>query len=58
MLGKSVLVTGCGPIGVLAILAARRAGADLIVATDLSDYTLAHGAQGRCRCDIEHGIRG
>jgi L-idonate 5-dehydrogenase len=41
MLGKSVLVTGCGPIGVLSILAARRAGADLIVATDLSDYTLA-----------------
>jgi L-idonate 5-dehydrogenase len=41
LLGKSVLVTGCGPIGVLAILAARRAGADLIVATDLSEYTLA-----------------
>ncbi len=40
MLGKSVLVTGCGPIGVLAILAARRAGADFIVATDLSDFTL------------------
>ena len=41
MLGKSVLVTGCGPIGILSILAARRAGADLIVATDLSDFTLA-----------------
>jgi L-idonate 5-dehydrogenase len=41
MLGKSVLVTGCGPIGVLSILAARRAGADFIVATDLSEYTLA-----------------
>ena len=41
MLGRSVLVTGCGPIGILAILAARRAGADLIVATDLSDFTLA-----------------
>lgn len=40
MLGKSVLVTGCGPIGLLAILAARRAGADLIVATDISDFTL------------------
>lgn len=45
MLGKSVLVTGCGPIGVLSILAARRAGADLIVATDLSDYTLAQARQ-------------
>ena len=45
MLGRSVLVTGCGPIGVLAILAARRAGADLIVATDLSDYTLGMAKQ-------------
>ena len=40
MLGKSVLVTGCGPIGLLSILSARRAGADLIVSTDLSDFTL------------------
>ena len=38
--GKKVLVTGCGPIGVLSILAARRAGAAEIVATDLSDFTL------------------
>jgi len=41
MLGKRVLVTGCGSIGVLSILAARRAGAAEIVATDLSDFTLA-----------------
>lgn len=40
LLGKSVLVTGCGPIGILCIVAARRAGADFIVATDLSDFTL------------------
>ncbi|WP_306144661.1 L-idonate 5-dehydrogenase [Roseibium sp. MMSF_3412] len=40
MMGKSVLVTGCGPIGILCILAARRAGADLVVATDLSPFTL------------------
>ena len=40
LLGKKVLVTGCGPIGVLSILAARRAGAGEIVATDLSDFTL------------------
>jgi L-idonate 5-dehydrogenase len=40
LLGKSILVTGCGPIGLLSILSARRAGADLIVATDLSDFTL------------------
>ncbi len=40
MFGKRVLVTGSGPIGVLSILAARRAGAAEIVATDLSDFTL------------------
>jgi L-idonate 5-dehydrogenase len=45
MLGKSVLVTGCGPIGILSILSARRAGADRIVATDLSDFTLAMARQ-------------
>jgi L-idonate 5-dehydrogenase len=36
LLGKRVLVTGCGPIGVLSVLAARHAGASEIVATDLS----------------------
>ncbi|MEO1540122.1 MAG: L-idonate 5-dehydrogenase [Pseudomonadota bacterium] len=40
VLGKRVLVTGCGPIGALSILAARRAGAAEIVATDLSAFTL------------------
>ncbi|MEM7546216.1 MAG: L-idonate 5-dehydrogenase [Pseudomonadota bacterium] len=42
MLGKRVLVTGCGPIGVLCILAARRAGAAEIVATDLAPNALEH----------------
>jgi L-idonate 5-dehydrogenase len=41
LLGKRVLVTGCGPIGALCILAARSAGAAEIVATDLSDFTLS-----------------
>ncbi|RFB79838.1 L-idonate 5-dehydrogenase [Methylovirgula sp. 4M-Z18] len=40
MLGKRVLITGCGPIGLLSILAARRAGAAEIVAVDLTDFTL------------------
>ncbi|SHI05818.1 L-idonate 5-dehydrogenase [Marivita hallyeonensis] len=40
VLGKRVLVTGCGPIGVLVILAARRAGAAEIIATDISDTAL------------------
>lgn len=41
LLGKRVLVTGCGPIGALSILCARRAGAAEIVATDLAANALA-----------------
>ena len=40
LLGKRVLVTGCGPIGALAVLVARTAGAAEIIATDLTDFTL------------------
>jgi len=40
LLGKRVLVTGCGPIGALVVMAARRAGAAHIVATDVSAFTL------------------
>jgi L-idonate 5-dehydrogenase len=40
LVGWRVLVTGCGPIGALVMLAARRAGALEIVATDLTDGTL------------------
>lgn len=36
LLGKRVLVTGCGPIGALVVAAARRAGAATIVATDVN----------------------
>ncbi|WP_337269200.1 L-idonate 5-dehydrogenase [Oryzifoliimicrobium ureilyticus] len=45
LFGKRVLVTGCGPIGVLSILSARRAGAAEIVATDLADFTLSLAAK-------------
>ena len=40
LVGKKVLVTGCGPIGLLCIVAARSAGAVSIVATDLAEYPL------------------
>lgn len=40
LMGKRVLVTGCGPIGLLAVLVARQAGAVEIVATDVTDFTL------------------
>ncbi len=38
--GKRVLVTGCGPIGVLSIIAARLHGAREVVATDIMDAVL------------------
>ena len=37
LLGRRVLVTGSGPIGALCAIAARRAGAAEVVATDVSD---------------------
>lgn len=38
--GKRVLVTGCGPIGVLSIISARLHGAREVVATDVMDAVL------------------
>jgi len=43
--GKRVLVTGCGPIGLLAVLVARAYGALDIVATDVAPFTLAAAAR-------------
>jgi L-idonate 5-dehydrogenase len=40
LLGKRVLVSGCGPIGVLAVAAAKLHGAAEIVATDVVDQPL------------------
>ncbi|MCR9088812.1 MAG: L-idonate 5-dehydrogenase [Rhodobacteraceae bacterium] len=40
LMGKRVLVTGCGPIGLLAVLVARNAGAVEIAATDVTAFTL------------------
>ncbi|MEM7752673.1 MAG: zinc-binding dehydrogenase, partial [Pseudomonadota bacterium] len=38
--GKRVLVTGCGPIGLLAVLVARAYGAIEVLATDITAFTL------------------
>lgn len=40
LMGKRILVTGCGPIGALCVLSARYAGAAEVVATDVSPYPL------------------
>jgi len=39
--GRSVLVFGCGPIGLMAVALLRASGAAPVIATDLSDYRLA-----------------
>lgn len=49
LINKTVLVTGCGPIGALAIIAARAHGAREIMATDVSDFTL--GLAGKIGAD-------
>jgi threonine 3-dehydrogenase len=40
VLGEDVLVTGCGPIGCMAVAIARHAGARYVVATDVNPYRL------------------
>jgi threonine 3-dehydrogenase len=45
MLGEDVLVTGAGPIGIMAAMVSKRAGARHVVITDLSDERLALAAK-------------
>ena len=59
LLGKRVLVSGCGPIGALAIAAARVHGAAEIVATDIVDEPLvaarAMGASSTINVAADNG---
>jgi threonine 3-dehydrogenase len=41
VLGEDVLVTGCGPIGLMAVAVAKHAGARFLVATDMNPFRLA-----------------
>ncbi len=41
LLGEDVLVTGAGPIGIMAAAVARRAGARSVIITDINDYRLS-----------------
>jgi threonine dehydrogenase-like Zn-dependent dehydrogenase len=40
LVGEDVLITGAGPIGIMAVAIARYAGARHIVITDINDYRL------------------
>lgn len=52
---KYVLVTGCGPVGIMAIAVAKAAGARKVFATDISDYRLAMAAQAGADLSINVG---
>ncbi len=41
LVGEDVLITGAGPIGIMAVAIARYAGARHVVITDVNDYRLA-----------------
>jgi L-idonate 5-dehydrogenase len=61
LLGKRVLVTGCGPIGALVIMAARRAGALEIVACDVMPHPLEKALAVGADCTVNiaqepHGL--
>ena len=53
--GEDVLITGAGPIGIMAAAIARKAGARHIVVTDINDYRLElakkMGASAHRQCD-------
>ncbi|WP_419782109.1 L-threonine 3-dehydrogenase [Maridesulfovibrio sp.] len=50
LVGEDVLITGAGPIGMMAVAIARHAGARHIVITDLNDYRLElAGSMGATR---------
>ena len=40
VLGEDVLITGAGPIGIMAVAVAKHAGARFVVITDVNDYRL------------------
>lgn len=40
LVGEDVLITGAGPIGIMAVAVAKRAGARHVVITDVNDYRL------------------
>ena len=47
VLGEDVLITGAGPIGIMAAAVVRHAGARYVVITDINDYRLELAAEMR-----------
>jgi threonine 3-dehydrogenase len=57
VLGEDVLITGAGPIGIMAAAAVKHAGARFVVITDMNDYRLelARRMGVTLALDIKHG---
>ena len=57
LLGEDVLITGAGPIGIMATAIARHAGARHVVVTDLNPYRLdlAKKMGATIALDVRHG---
>ncbi len=51
LVGEDVLITGAGPIGIMAVAIAKHVGARFVVITDVNDYRLGLAKQvGATRC--------
>lgn len=68
VLGEDVLITGAGPIGIMAVAIAKHAGARHVVITDINDYRLdlarrmgadvaLNVAQGRTLADVQKDLQ-
>lgn len=57
LVGEDVLITGAGPIGVMAVAVARFAGARHVVITDVNDYRLGLARQlgASVALNVSHG---
>jgi threonine 3-dehydrogenase len=57
VLGEDVLITGAGPIGIMAAAVVRHAGARHVVVTDVNPYRLdlAHKMGATLACDVRNG---
>ncbi|MDB5388026.1 MAG: L-threonine 3-dehydrogenase [Planctomycetaceae bacterium] len=66
VLGEDVLITGAGPIGIMAAAIAKHAGARYVVITDVNDYrldlakkmgaTVAVNVQHQSLADVQHQL--
>ena len=57
VLGEDVLITGAGPIGIMAAAVARHAGARFVVVTDVNEYRLELARQmgATVALNVKHG---